>query len=62
MAIPPTTRAAIPMVSQRTSTLAHIAAESLRDRYDIEDSFFDVDAFVAGSGWEMYDMRYSFLI
>jgi hypothetical protein len=61
-AIPPVTRAATARVSQRTSTLAHIAAESLRDRYEIEDSFFDVASFAAGSGWETYDIECSFLI
>jgi hypothetical protein len=59
-AIPPVTSAALAKVSQRTSTLAHIAAESLRDRYDIEDSFFDVDRSAAVSGWERYDMEFSF--
>jgi hypothetical protein len=60
IAIPPTTRAAIAKVSQSTRTLAHIAAESRRERYDIKDSFLDADRGAAGSGWEMYDMEYSF--
>jgi hypothetical protein len=61
-AIPPTTRAAIAKVSQRTNTLVHIAAESLWDRYENEDSFFDVDRFADVSGGERYDMENSFLI
>jgi hypothetical protein len=60
IANPPITSAAIAKVSQRTRTLAHIAAESLRDRYDIEDSFLGVDRPAAESGWERYDMEYSF--
>jgi hypothetical protein len=49
-------------VSQSTNTLAHIAAESLWDRYENEDPFSDVDRSVAVSGWERYDMENSFLI
>src|SRR5687768_9998202 len=54
-------RAAVADVSQRTSTLVHIAAESLWDRYENEESFFEVDRSADVSGWERYDMEDSFL-